>query len=49
MCVFLQMFAPMARVARRIIKANGFDNIKVINKHSTDVELGKDMEVCSIN
>ena len=37
----------MAEVAKKVVVKNGFDYIKVINKHSTDVALGVDMKVKS--
>jgi type III protein arginine methyltransferase len=45
--VSLEAFSPVSFVARKVIEENGFqDKIKIINKHSTFVEigLGKDME-----
>lgn len=45
--VTLEAFSPVSYVARKVIEENGFkDKIKVVNKHSTLVEvgLGKDMD-----
>lgn len=45
----IEMFTPMAKVARRIVKANGFSHINIINKHSTEVKFGEDIkEKCNI-
>lgn len=36
-----QVFKPMAEAAQCIVEKNGFsENIKIINKHSTDVTVG---------
>lgn len=43
----LEAFSPVSFVARKIIEENGFkEKIKIVNKHSTLVEIGpgKDME-----
>lgn len=45
--VTIEAFSPVSNVARKIIEKNGFKNqIRIINKHSTEVEVGpgKDME-----
>ncbi|XP_077567916.1 protein arginine N-methyltransferase 7-like, partial [Stigmatopora nigra] len=47
-CYAVEVFKPMADAAKRIVEKNGFgDKIKIINKHSTDVNvgLGEDMEM----
>ena len=36
----------MADIARRVTELNRFPQIKVINKHSTDMKVGEDIEVC---
>ncbi|XP_073515406.1 protein arginine N-methyltransferase 7 [Phyllobates terribilis] len=42
-CFAIEVFKPMADAAAQIVKANGYgDQIKVINKHSTEVTLGPD-------
>lgn len=45
--VTIEAFSPVSHIARKIIEVNGFkDNIKIINKHSTEIKVGvgKDME-----
>jgi len=41
----------MANIAEKVTKLNGFSEIKVINKHSTNVTVGQDgdMQVCVSN
>ena len=40
--VCIKVFGPMAKVAKKVTKLNGFSQIKVINKHSTELVVGKD-------
>lgn len=45
--VTVEAFSPVADIARKIIKENGFaDKIKIVSKHSTEVSVGegKDLE-----
>lgn len=45
--VTIEAFSPVSHIARKIIEKNGFKHqIKIINKHSTEVSVGagKDME-----
>lgn len=45
--VTLEAFSPVSHIARKIIEKNGFgERIKIVNKHSTEVSVGKgkDME-----
>lgn len=38
-------FSPVSHIARNIIHQNGFkDKIKIVNKHSTEVKVGRDIE-----
>ena len=40
--VTIETFSPVSQFARKVIEKNGFKNkIKVINKHSTEVKVGK--------
>lgn len=40
--VTIEAFSPVSHVARKIIETNGFkDRIKIVNKHSTKVEVGE--------
>ena len=40
--MFFQAFEPIANVAKKIVKKNGFgDKISVIGKRSTELGLGK--------
>uniref|UniRef100_A0A8C9XEY6 Protein arginine N-methyltransferase n=1 Tax=Sander lucioperca TaxID=283035 RepID=A0A8C9XEY6_SANLU len=42
-CYAVEVFKPMAEAAQCIVEKNGFsENIKIINKHSTDVTVGPD-------
>uniref|UniRef100_A0A673IV91 Protein arginine N-methyltransferase 7 n=1 Tax=Sinocyclocheilus rhinocerous TaxID=307959 RepID=A0A673IV91_9TELE len=42
-CYAIEVFKPMAQAATCIVERNGFsDQIKVINKHSTEVTVGPD-------
>jgi len=41
-----EVFEPMAKIAAKVIDDNGFSNrIKVVNKRSTGMEIGKDKDV----
>lgn len=45
--VTIEAFSPVSHIARKIIETNGFkDKIRIINKHSTEIKVGKgeDME-----
>ncbi|XP_078400210.1 protein arginine N-methyltransferase 7 isoform X1 [Cetorhinus maximus] len=50
-CYAIEVFKPMADVARKIVDKNGFGNkIKIINKHSTEVTVGPDGDMsCRAN
>ncbi|XP_067905760.1 protein arginine N-methyltransferase 7 isoform X2 [Heterodontus francisci] len=50
-CYAVEVFKPMADVARKIVDKNGFSNkIKIINKHSTEVTVGPDGDMsCRAN
>lgn len=40
--VTIEAFSPVSQVARKIIETNGFkDRIKIVNKHSTKLEVGE--------
>ena len=39
----------MAKIAKRIVKKNGFPQINIINKHSQEVKFGEDINVCSVD
>lgn len=40
--ITLEAFSPVSHVARKIIYTNGFgERIKIVNKHSTEVAVGK--------
>ncbi|KAG5678917.1 hypothetical protein PVAND_008541 [Polypedilum vanderplanki] len=42
----IEAFSPISSVAKRVIEANGYkDKIKMINKHSTAVEVGKGKDI----
>ncbi|XP_076813930.1 protein arginine N-methyltransferase 7-like isoform X1 [Clavelina lepadiformis] len=38
----IEVFTPMAEVAKTVTRQNGFTNIKILNKHSTEVTFGED-------
>ncbi|KAM6223113.1 protein arginine N-methyltransferase 7 [Rhynchocyon petersi] len=50
-CYAIEVFKPMADAAVKIVEKNGFsDKIKIINKHSTEVTVGKDGDMpCRAN
>ncbi|XP_069509791.1 protein arginine N-methyltransferase 7 isoform X2 [Ambystoma mexicanum] len=50
-CYAIEVFKPMADVAKKIVEKNGFsDQIKIINKHSTEVTVGSDGDMqCQAN
>lgn len=40
--VTIEAFSPVSHIARKIIRLNGYqDKIRIVNKHSTDVKVGK--------
>lgn len=42
----IEAFSPVSHIARKIIATNGFrDKIKIINKHSTEVNVGKGKDI----
>nr|XP_039254174.1 protein arginine N-methyltransferase 7-like isoform X1 [Styela clava] len=41
----IEVFEPMAEVARSVTAANGFGKINVINKHSSEVAVGEDKDM----
>lgn len=44
--VTIEAFSPVSHIAREIIEKNGFKNhIKIINKHSTEVTVGKGKDI----
>uniref|UniRef100_A0A4W3HFA4 Protein arginine N-methyltransferase n=1 Tax=Callorhinchus milii TaxID=7868 RepID=A0A4W3HFA4_CALMI len=50
-CYAIEVFKPMADVARKIVEKNGFaKKIKIINKHSTEVTVGPEGDLlCRAN
>ncbi|KAF6724501.1 Protein arginine N-methyltransferase 7 [Oryzias melastigma] len=46
LCYAVEVFKPMAEAAQNIVQRNGFsDQIKIINKHSSDVSVGPDADM----